>query len=404
MTSRERIIEAINHREPDMLPIDFGGMRSTGINARAYKNLKDFLGIKEGNVKLYDVFQQLAEPEMEVLNLLGGDVVQLHRLAPAFGIKIDRWKRARLYDEFDALVPEDYTPVPNENGDLEIIDNGKVIARMPKGGFYFDQVDHPYEHVETYQDIDDIPIPEITDEELAYLEKEAKRLYEQTDKAILAAFGGNIFEAGQINWGYEKFFVDLAINKDLVHYWLNKLTDAYLRDLDKYLKAVGKYINVIQFGDDLGTQQAPQISADMYREMIKPYHKRQYEFVRNNYPHIKVFLHSCGAIYDLIPDLIDAGVEILNPVQISAKGMNPARLKKEFGKDLVFWGGGADMQGLVNYGSIDQIKQHTRELIEIFSPGGGYVFNQVHNIQSNITPDKVMAIYETALSFRKNGQ
>ncbi len=403
MTSRERIIEAINHREPDVLPVDFGGMRSTGISARAYKNLKDYLGIKEGTVKLYDVFQQLAEPEMEVLNLLGGDVVQLHRLAPAFDIKIDRWKQVRLYDEFVATVPEDYSPVPNENGDLEIRDKGTVIARMPKGGFYFDQVIHPYEKVETYRDIDNIPIPEITDEELAFLEKEARKLYEQTDKAILAAFGGNIFEAGQINWGYEKFYVDLAINKDLVHYWLNKLTDAYIRDLDKYLKAVGKYINVIQFGDDLGTQQAPQISTDMYREMIKPYHQRQYEFVRNNYPHIKVFLHSCGAIYDLIPDLIDAGVEILNPVQISAKGMDPLRLKKEFGNDLVFWGGGADMQGLVNFGSIDQIKQHTRELIEIFSPGGGYVFNQVHNIQSNITPEKIMAIYKTALSFRKNG-
>ncbi len=403
MTSRERIIEAISHREPDVLPVDFGGMRSTGISARAYKNLKDYLGIKEGTVKLYDVFQQLAEPEMEVLNLLGGDVVQLHRLAPAFDIKIDRWKQVRLYDEFVATVPEDYSPLPNENGDLEIRDKGTVIARMPKGGFYFDQVIHPYEKVETYQDIDNIAIPEITDEELAFLEKEARKLYEQTDKAILAAFGGNIFEAGQINWGYEKFYVDLAINKDLVHYWLNKLTDAYLRDLDKYLKAVGKYINVIQFGDDLGTQQAPQISTDMYREMIKPYHQRQYEFVRNNYPHIKVFLHSCGAIYDLIPDLIDAGVEILNPVQISAKGMDPLQLKKEYGNDLVFWGGGADMQGLVNFGSIDQIKQHTRELIEIFSPGGGYVFNQVHNIQSNITPEKIMAIYETALSFRKNG-
>ncbi|HHU79619.1 MAG TPA: methyltransferase [Clostridiales bacterium] len=403
MTSRERIIEAISHREPDVLPVDFGGMRSTGISARAYKNLKDYLGIKEGTVKLYDVFQQLAEPEMEVLNLLGGDVVQLHRLAPAFDIKIDRWKQVRLYDEFVATVPEDYSPLPNENGDLEIRDKGTVIARMPKGGFYFDQVIHPYEKVETYQDIDNIAIPEITDEELAFLEKEARKLYEQTDKAILAAFGGNIFEAGQINWGYEKFYVDLAINKDLVHYWLNKLTDAYLRDLDKYLKAVGKYINVIQFGDDLGTQQAPQISTDMYREMIKPYHQRQYEFVRNNYPHIKVFLHSCGAIYDLIPDLIDAGVEILNPVQISAKGMDPLQLKKEYGNDLVFWGGGADMQGLVNFGSIDQIKQHTRELIEIFSPGGGYVFNQVHNIQSNITPEKIMAIYKTALSFRKNG-
>jgi uroporphyrinogen decarboxylase len=404
MNSRERIIETINHREPDMLAIDFGGMRSTGISVMAYKQLRDYLGIKGGAIKLYDVFQQLAEPELEVLDLLGGDVVQLHRLAPAFGLKIDKWKKVTLDNGIECLVPNDYDPVPNENGDYEIIDNGTVIAKMPKGGYYFDQVYHPYENVETFQDIDEIPIPEITDEELTYLEREAKRLYEETDRAILASFGGNIFEAGQIGWGYEKFYVDMAINKNLVHYWLNKLTDAYIRDLEKFLKAVGKYINVIQFGDDLGTQEAPQISVKMYREMIKPYHQRQYEYVRNNYPHIKVFLHSCGAIYDLIPDLIDAGVEILNPVQISAKGMDPVRLKKEFGKQLVFWGGGADMQGLVNKGSIDQIKKHTREMIEIFSPGGGYVFNQVHNIQSNVSPEKIMAIYQTALDFRKGAK
>lgn len=404
MNSRERIIEAINHREPDVLPIDFGGMRSTGINVIAYKRLKEYLDLKGGAIKLYDVFQQLAEPEPELLELLGGDVVQLHRLAPAFGLKIDQWKQTKLFNDFEALVPRTYNPVPNEKGELEIRENDTIIARMPQGGLYFDQVHHPYENVETFEDIDNIPIPEITDEELAYLEKEAKRLYEETDKAILAAFGGNIFEAGQINWGYEKFYIDLAINKDLVHYWLNKLTDAYIRDLEKFMNAVGKYINVIQFGDDLGTQEAPQISVNMYREMIKPYHQRQYEYVRNNYPHVKVFLHSCGAIYDLLPDLIDAGVEILNPVQISAKGMNPSRLKKEFGKDLVFWGGGADMQGLVNAGTLEQIRQHTRELIETFSPGGGYVFNQVHNIQANITPDKIMAIYQTALEYRNKNR
>lgn len=402
MNSRERIIETLYHREPDVLAIDFGGMRSTGISAIAYNKLKSYLGIKGGHTKLYDIFQQLAEPEMELLNILGGDVVQLHRYAPAFGVTIESWKSSKLQDGSDCLVPEAYNPRINEKGDAEIWDHNTIIAKMPQGGFYFDQVYHPYENVETFEDIDRIPIQRITDEELKYLELEAKRLYETTDKAILGAFGGNILEAGQLLWGYEKFYTDLALNPDLVHYWLDKLTAAYLNDLEKYLKAVGKYINVIQMGDDLGTQEAPQISGSMYREMIKPYHKRQYEYIRNNYPGVKVFLHSCGAIYDLIPDLIDAGVEVLNPVQISAKGMDPAKLKKEFGKDIVFWGGGANMQHTVNTGTIDQIKAEVKELIEIFSPGGGYVFNQVHNIQANILPEKVMAIYETALSYRKH--
>lgn len=401
MNSRERIIAAINHKEADTLPIDFGGMRSTGIHAVAYRQLQEYLDIKDGKIKLYDVFQQLAEPEPAVLERLGGDVVQLHRLAPAFDIRIDSWKKGILSDGLECLVPEAYTPVENSKGDLEIIADGHVIARMPQGGLYFDQVYHPYSEVETREDIDEIPIPEITDEELEYLRREAKKLYESTDKAILAAFGGNIFEAGQINWGYEKYFMDLAMNSDLVHYWHNLITESYLRDLDKYLDAIGEYIQIIQFGDDLGTQVALQISQDMYRDMIKPYHKKQFQFVKDKYPQIKVFLHSCGAIYDLIPDLIDAGVDILNPVQISARGMDPRKLKNEFGRDIVFWGGGADMQGFVTANPVDKIGEHTRELIEIFAPGGGFVFNQVHNIQPNISPEKILAIYDTALQYRK---
>jgi len=400
MTSRERITEALNHREADGLPIDFGGMRSTGISAMAYNKLKKYLGVLGKPARLYDVFQQLAEPEPEVLNRLGGDVVQAHRLSPAFGIKIDAWKPGKLQDGSECEVPLGYSPVANENGGSEIWDGGILIAKMPANGYYFDQVYHPYENVETFDDIDRIPIPEITDEELCFLETEAKDLYENTEKAVLFPFGGNIFEAGQVNWGYEKFFTDMLLNPELVHYWLNKLTDAYMRDLNKIMGRIGRYIDVMQFGDDLGTQEAPQISPRTYRELIKPYHARQYRYISDNYPGVKVFLHSCGAIYDLIPDLIDAGVEVLNPVQISAKGMDPVKLKKEYGKYLTFWGGGANMQHTVNTGSIEQIRNEVRELIKIFSPGGGYVFNQVHNIQFNIPPEKVMAIYDTALTYR----
>lgn len=403
MTSRERILTALRHEEPELLPIDFGGMRSTGINALAYQKLKKYLGINiDQPLKLYDVFQQLAEPELEIVKRLGGDVVQAHRYCPAFGLKIDAWKPGKLQDGSDCLVPINYNPVKNERGELEIRDGKTVIAKMPVNGLYFDQVYHPYENVETFADIDRIPITEVTDEELQFLGKEVKILYENTDKAILFAFGGNIFEAGQINWGYEKFFIDLSLNPDLVHYYFQKITDAYMRDLEKIMPVIGKYIHLIQFGDDLGTQEALQISPKMYREMIQPYHARQYQYIRNNYPNVKVFLHSCGAIYDLLPDLIDAGIEVLNPVQISAKGMDPVKLKKEYGKRITFWGGGANMQYTVPGGTIEHIKKEVKELISIFAPGGGYVFNQVHNIQANISPEKILAIYDTALESRKS--
>lgn len=401
MNSRQRIIETLNHREPDVPAIDFGAMRSTGISALAYGNLIDYLGLKDRPVKVYDVFQQLAEPDMDVVDRLGGDVLQVHRMCPSFGISIKKYKPGKLKDGRSCLFPEGYNPVRNSRGEYEIFNRGRAVGKMPRDGLYFDVIDHPMEHVKTFEDIDKIKLGGIGDEELDFIEEQARNLYENTDKALLLTFGGSIYEAGQSNFGFENFFVKMALEKDLLHYWFDKQSKQYLEDLKKILSVAGKYVNTIQFGDDLGTQEAPQISAPMYREMIKPYHMRQYSYVRNNYPHVKVFLHSCGSIFDLIPDLIDAGVEVLNPVQISAKNMDPVRLKREFGKHLTFWGGGANMQHTVNTQSIARIKGEVRELMDIFSPGGGYVFNQVHNIQADISPERIMAIYDTALEYRK---
>lgn len=400
LNSRQRVRTALEHKEPDMVPVDFGGMRSTGISAMAYNRLKEHLNINKGVTKLYDVFQQLAEPEEEVLRIMGADVVQLHRYEPSFGINISRWKDGILPDGSKCIVPYDFNPLLNENGDMDLISEGKVIARMPKGGLYFDMMHFPYKDVTCIDDIDKMPLTEISDEELSYLKAQAKKLYTKTSYAILASFGGNILEAGQLDWGYEKFFMEMALNPDLIHYYLERKTQAYMRDLEKMLGAVGQYIDVIQFGDDLGTQENPQISTQMYREVIKPYHCRQYQFVRNNYPQVKVFLHSCGAISDLIPDLIDAGVQILNPIQLSARNMDAASLKKKYGKDLAFWGGGANTQTTVTFGRIKDIEKEVKELMEIFAPGGGFVFTQIHNIQADIPPEKVMAIYNTANKYR----
>lgn len=404
MTSRERIIAAINHQPVDKLPIDFGGMRSTGISIVAYKNLKEYLGITEGIPKLYDVYQQLAEPEMPVLERLGGDVVQAHRLCPSFGYKIKEWRKTVIPQGVECMVPKDYNPMINSDGSWSIFDiEGRQIAKMPATGLYFDSTYFPLADAETIEDVDKVLIPTISDEELDFIESEAKFLYENTDKAILFAFGGNILEAGESWFGFEKFMEYILTEPELVHHFLNKLTDAYLNDLTKLLARIGKYINVIQFGDDLGTQGSSIISPNCYREMIKPYHKKQYWFVRDNYPDVKVFLHSCGAIYDLIPDLIDAGVQILNPVQISATGMDPRKLKENFGESIVFWGGGANMQKTAVEGSIADIEAEVKELIDIFSKDSGFVFNQVHNIQANVTPEKILAIYDTALSYRNTG-
>lgn len=400
MSSRQRVREALEHREADMVPIDFGAMGSTGISAIAYNKLKDFLGVKSGETRVYDLFQQLAEPEMQVIRLFSGDVIELKRLIPNFGIKIDRWKKGILPDGSDCMVPYDFNPVVNNDGDFEIKNNDVVIAKRTKEGLYFDKVFHPYAAAHTINDIDSLPLPTLEQEELKYLRSEAKRLHEQTDYAILGAFGGSIFEQGQLDWGYEKYFIKLSLNPDLIDYYHNRLTEVHMNNLKAYLDAVSDYIDIIQFSDDLGTQENTQISVNMYKNMIKPYHSKLYQFVQNNFPNIKVFMHNCGSIYNLIPDLIDAGVQILNPVQLSAKGMNPINLKKEFGNNLVFWGGGANTQTTVTFGTIKQIREEVKELIKIFAPGGGYVFTQVHNIQADIPPEKVYAIYDTAKKYR----
>lgn len=400
MTAQELIKTALQHREPEKLPIDFGAMRSTGIQAVAYNRLLSHLGMNDEDNRVYDVFQQLAEPSEKVVDRMNGDVMQVHRLCPAFGIDILSWKDGVLPDGSACLYPEGYNPVKNKKNGEDILIGGNVVATRPEGGLYFDTVTHPYIDVSSNSEIDKIPVPEISGHELTFLRGQAQSKRNSTDKALLFAFGGNILEAGQMDFGYEAFYLNLALNPELMHYYFSRLTENYICHLDAIMPEIAGNIDLIQFGDDLGTQLAPQISVPMYRDMIKPYHKKLFRYVRDKWPQVSVFLHSCGAIFDLIPDLIDCGVEVLNPVQVSAAGMDPVSLKKEFGRDLTFWGGGADMQQTVNRGSIQDIKDEVRRFIGIFSRDGGYVFTQVHNIQADVPPEKIMAIYETAAEYR----
>jgi len=400
MNSQERIRCALEHRSPDVLPIDFGGMRSTGIQAIAYNKLLAYLGLVNEETRLYDVFQQLAEPSESIVDRFHGDVLQIHRLKPAFGIDILEWKKGALPDGSSCLVPKNFNPQKNDRGGLDVVSGGTVIATMPEGSLYFDQVIHPYAEVRTFADIDVVPLEGPSADEASFVAAQAAEKRRRSDKAFLFAFGGNILEAGQLDFGYETFYMNLVLEPDLMHYYFGRLVENYIAQLDALIPAMAEYIDLVQFGDDLGTQVATQISVDMYRSMIKPYHAKLFRYVRDRWPNLKVFFHSCGAIADLIPDLIDAGVEALNPVQISAKGMDPAFLKREYGADIAFWGGGVNMQDTVVFGSVQDIKDEARRNIEIFSKGGGYVFTQVHNIQANVPPEKILAIYEAAAEFR----
>lgn len=405
MTSRERVRAVLNHQTPDKLVIDFASQRSTGMGAKAYNNLKKYLGYSEETTKVYDLMQQLAKPESFMIDRFGGDILQVYPLKPSFGIPTDNWKCMKLPCGDLSMVPREFNPVINEKGDYEIQDeNGKCLARRPADGIYYDNTNYYLEGVEDLEELKEkMVLPEITEEELDYLETQAKDLYYNTDKALVCHVGCAVFEAGQQQFGFEDFYYNLAAEPEMIHYWADKMTDAYCVMLDKMLDRIGKYIDIALFGgDDLGTQESTQMSVAMYREMIKPYHTKIYQFVHKKAPNVKVGLHSCGAIKDLIPDLIEAGVDVLNPIQISAKGMDPRELKERFGKDLVFWGGGADMQGFVNSAKTpEEVYNHVWELLDIFAPGGSYIFAQVHNILDNISPEKIIAIFQAALDYRE---
>jgi len=408
MNSRERVLTALRHQEPDRMPIDLDGMASTGIMAVAYNRLKAYLGLVGGETKMYDVGQQLAHPEPPVLERFGVDVLPLPRAWGGLDPTNPTWKPWTLPDGSPALVPSGFNPVQNERGDWLVLDpenKGRVISRMPAGGLYFDGVYHPLAEATTVAEIEAFmdALPDISGEELAWLRSEAQRLYETTDKAIMGHFGGNILEAAQGLRGWDRFMMDMALEPKLAQALTQKLADRWVANLSRYLDAVGDYIQIIQMGDDLGTQRGPQMSPKMYRQIIKPCHRQVYEYVKTH-SDLYIFLHTCGSIYKLIPDLIEVGVDILNPVQISAADMDPARLKREFGQDVTFWGGGADTQHVLPNATPEEVRQHVRELIEIFAPGGGYVFCQVHNIQANVPPENVVAMFETALEFGRYSQ
>ncbi len=400
MNSRERILAAIKREPDDRVPIDFGAMRSTGIMAIAYNKLKKYLGLEHlPQTKVYDVMQQLAEPDLKVVDYLGGDVVQVHRLAPAFRAKINRWREDTLPNGSECLVPESFRPVTLPNGDKVIVQDGREIARKPASGLYYEMTYFPLRDARSSSDIDKMEWPLITPEETTFLIEQAERLRTQTDKAILGEFGGNVLESGEFHFGWDEFLMRLVTDRKLVEYYLDRLVEWHLENLELYLRAIGDKIDIIQMGDDLGTQQGLQMHPEMYRQVIKPRHRKIYQYV-HDHTDAKVFLHSCGSIVEVIPDLIEIGVEILNPVQTTAAGMDPATLKKRFGKDITFWGGGCDTQHVLPFGSVEEVRRDVTERLKIFTEGSGYVFTQIHNVLADVEPEKVVAMYLTAKEFR----
>lgn len=384
-----------------MVPIDLSGHRSSGISAIAYPRLRKALGLAPEPVRVYDPVQQLAVVGQDVLDLFGVDTIELGR---GFCQDEQWWREWTLPDGSPCLMPRWALPERGEADSWVLrAPSGRVIARMPGGAHHFDQVYWPFldgpedlsqiaqlypEHMWT--GIGSPPGPSIsTPEELA---AGARALRASTERAIIGLFGGNLLEMGQFYYRMDNFLLMLAEEPARAHRFLDALLEIHLRNLEKYLAAVGESIDIIQFGDDLGAQNCPQISPKMYREFFKPRHAAMWKRAKQLAP-VKVMLHCCGAVRQLLPDLIDAGLDSINPVQISCRGMEAEGLKRDFGGSITFWGGGCDTQRVLPKGSPEEVGAHTRRQVEVMSPGGGFVFQQVHNILSNVPPENVIAMY-----------
>lgn len=401
MTSRQRVEAALNHEPTDRVPIDVGGTRITGIASLAYRRLIEHLGVQE-SIHLFDIKQQLALPSLEVMDRLGGDVVLVNRLGPTTGMPflcIDRWKEGQLTDGAPCLVPELYEANYLQDGTIEVLHEGKVFAYRTPGSLYFDLCSAPLAEAGSTADIDAYVFPDPWSErEEAFLREQIQRLYHETDKALFAGLpllNQSFFEIGATLFGYEQFMLNLALKRDLMEHWLDRKLENDLKILERFLAIAGLYISVIHLNDDFGAQDNLQISPTVYREMFKPRQRKWIEFVKARTA-AKVFIHCDGAVEELLPDFIEIGIDILNPLQTNAKGMEPDKIKKKYGKNLSFWGGGVETQTTLPFGSIADIQQEVRDRINLLGGDSGYVFATIHNIQADISPEKILAVFDSA--------
>ena len=409
MTSRESVRCALSHREPDRVPIDFGGHRSSGIAAIAYARLKQALGISSGNIYVYDMIQQLAVVEPAVLDAFGVDVVELGR---GFMLDDADWKDWTLPNGVPCKIPR-FIHVKSRAGDSFLhSDDGVELAVLRKGCLYFEQTHWPWQdrnpEEQDFSDLGEasrhsmwtaIPSPgghiPLTNEGCRALADGARKLRASTDRAILGLFGGNLFEVPQFLYRMDNYLLHMGLYPEACERLSEALSVHYLQRMERWLRTVGPYIDVMAFGDDLGGQNGPLMSPDMYRRYYKPWHARLWKRARELAPHITLLLHSCGGIEPLLEDLIEAGLDAANPVQITCRGMDPQNLKEKYGDRFVFWGGGCDTRHVLPHGTPAEVRRHVRDLLRIWKPGGGFVFQQVHNILADVPAENIIAMMES---------
>jgi uroporphyrinogen decarboxylase len=378
MNSRQRVGCTLSHKEPDHVPFDLGGTGLTTMHVTAYQDLRRHLGLPPTQARIDFVAEQLAAIDQDVADRLHADV---RPVLPG--------------------LPSGFRRIFGDEGAYEAyIDEWGIGWRKPKdGGFYYDMYHHPLAAADSPAEMAAYPFPDPLDAgRFSTIRAQAEAILADGKAAVLSGPCAGIAEVYSWMRGYEQFYIDLAVNQKAVATMLDRMVEFKCAFWERALAEVGDLVDAVVEADDLAGQHAMLLSPATYRKLIKPRHERLFSFIKAQAP-VKIFFHSCGAVRPIIPDLIDAGIDILNPVQISAAGMDPYELKREFGRDLVFWGGGVDTQQVLGTGSPEQVREDVRRNIDALAPGGGFVFAAVHDIQANVPPENIMAMWDAWQTF-----
>lgn len=379
MTSRERVLTALRHEEPDRIPYDLSSTPVTGIHERAYRRLRRALGLPERDVVIWHLMQQLAWVDDDVHAVLETDARGLRPQAPA------TWKLEITEDENFFYYTDEW---------------GITRRKQKIGGYYFDLYASPLSEATSSKDIARYPFPDpVHPSRFEGIRDLAERMHSEGKAFVLGGISAGMLEMGQWLRGFENFYCDLVGDRPLAEALCDKVLELKMRYWETALPLVGDLVDVIQEGDDYGGQNGTLVSPKVFREVFKPRLRELFSHIKRLAPHVSIFFHTCGAVREILPDLIEVGVDILNPVQVACVGMDSKELKREFGKSLTFWGGGVDTQRILPRGTPQQVRDEVRRRIEDFAPGGGFVFAAVHNIQADVSPENILAMRQAVWDF-----
>lgn len=417
MTSRQRILETINHRQPDRVPVDLGATGQTGMNASTLYRLRKALGLEEHPIEISEIFQLLGKVDPDMMQYAGADVIGLNNPSNMFGVPDGPLKPFRMPDGTPTLIAQGNEYDVAEDGSVYMYPQGNrsvgPSGHMPAGGSFFDNINRAPEF-----DEDDLTPAEdfkddfgiLDDATARYLEDKSKALYEGTDYAIIGNLGGaGLGDSAMVPGphvlapkGIRKFddwLMAHMLYPEYIQEVFEMQTQTMLKNLEIYRQAVGDRIQIVWIsGTDFGTQNGEFFRSEVFRELYKPYYQRINDWVHQNTPW-KTFYHCCGSIVNYLDDFVEMGVDILNPVQLSARGMDAHMLKEKYGDKLVFWGGGVDTQQTLPFGTPEQVRQQVKERLDILSKGGGYVFAPIHNVVAKTPVENLIAMYEAVKEF-----